>query len=307
MNKPLHSMAGYIRSLQISRYQLFAFVEGIDVDPFFFGEVCRVACQARAVSYRVRPAKELPQAAGGKRALIGFYRFAKSKDRLRFTLGGKTTVLMFYLDKDVDDLIHRLCRSRHICYTQYYDVQNHIFRHADLIRGIASAASVDPVELEENPQFSANWCESAARRWKDWIVLCLIGVRHGVPGPNYRVLSQVNSFLNGPVDAARYQAMKTQFGGHLGLNPVEMDCKIGLTAERVEKHLSCGTFDHVFKGKWYASILEADLRVAFAGRAFQFDRFANRVPAALAATLNFSEPWAERFVGPLERLLEEVF
>lgn len=307
MTKPLHSMAGYLRSLQISRYQLFVFVEGIDADPFFFGEVCRVACQGRAIHYRVRPAKELPQAAGGKLALIAFYRLAKSRGKLRFTLGGKTTVLMFYLDKDVDDLMHRLCRSRHICYTQYYDVQNHIFRHADLIRGIASAASVDPVELEEIPQFDTNWCESAARRWKDWIVLCLIGVRHGVPGPNYRVLSQVNSPLNGPVDSARYQAMKTQFAGHLGLNPIEIDRKIKLTAERVDKCLSGGTFDYVFKGKWYASILEADLRVAFAGRAVQFDRFANRVPAALAATLNFSEPWAKRFVGPLERLLEEAF
>jgi len=83
--------------------------------------------------------------------------------------------------------------------------------------------------------------------------------------------------------------------------------KITLTAKKVEKHLCGGTFDNVFKGKWYASILEVDLRVAFAGRVFRFDRFANRVPSALAATLNFSEPWAERFVGPLERLLEEAF
>lgn len=291
----------------MSRYQLFVFVEGIEVDPFFFGQVCRVACQGRAVAYRVRPAKELPQAAGGKTALITFYRYAKARRRLCFTFGGKTTLLMFFLDKDVDDLMRRMCKSPHVCYTQYYDIQNHVFRHANLIMGVASAASIDPVELEENPRFNENWCHGAARRWKEWTTLCLIALRHRIPGPNYRTVSPINIPLNGPVDAARYVALKSEFAGHLGLNAAEMDRAISVTAKRVEKYLCGGGFDAIFKGKWYATILEHDLREAFAGRAFQFDRFSMRAPSALASTLDFSQPWAEHFIRPLTNLLDATF
>jgi hypothetical protein len=299
-------MGGYLRSLQISRHQLFAFVEGTEVDPFFFGEVCRVASEPRGLSYRVRSAKELSQA-GGKQTLLNFYRFVKKKHKLQFTFGGKTTLLVFYLDKDVDDLTRRLCRSRHVYYTRYYDVQNHVFKHANLLRGAATAASLDPVELSEVlPTLRSNWCEGAVRRWREWLVSCVIAVKHRVPVPNYRVLSQLNTPLNGPVDPAQYQLLKVRFAGHLGLSLPQMERRFTLTTRKIDERLACGTVDCVFKGKWYASILAEDLNVAFSHKAFQSSGLANRLPAALAATLNFSEPWADTFVGPLRTLLDEA-
>lgn len=304
MSRPKHSMAGHLMSLQMSRHNVFAFVEGIDSDPFFYSEVCQLACRDYKVTYRVRPVKELPNAAGGKNALIAFYRYARSKGKLRFTVGKKTTILIFYLDKDVDDLKRRLCRSRHVCYTHFYDVQNHIFRYGDLIKGIAAAASVDPVELRELPIFRGDWREGVVRRWKQWTALCIVAVKHNVPGSNYGIAP---SSSNQTQETAQYQQKKDDVAKKLNISQVDIDLKVSLEADKVEKYLRAGTFDRVFKGKWYPSLLENDLRIALHGRSCKLNGLSGRISSTLIVTLDFSKPWAEQFISPLRALIDESF
>jgi hypothetical protein len=129
------------------------------------------------VSYCVCPAGELPGGAGGKSALIAFYRYARAKAKLFSVLGRKPTTLVFFLDKDVDDLRGTRCRSPHVVYTAYYDVQNHLFRHGDFIRAVSSAVFMDQGELERHPDFGSRWCQRVAHRWREWIVLCLLGAK----------------------------------------------------------------------------------------------------------------------------------
>jgi RNA polymerase sigma-70 factor (ECF subfamily) len=40
---------------------------------------------------------------------------------------------LFYVDKDVDDLLRIRRRSEHFIYSEFYDVLNHIFRNGDLV------------------------------------------------------------------------------------------------------------------------------------------------------------------------------
>lgn len=217
------------------------------------------------------------------------------------------TVVAFFLDKDVDDIKRSKCKSKHVFYTTYYDVQNHIFRHANFMRAAASAVSMDAAELQSHETFKTDWCQHAARRWSKWVALCIFFVKYNVPEPNYRINSPINIPLNGPVNPARYEALLTKARLYLGLTEADTDKKINRILKMVERHLSSGTHDFVFKGKWYATLLELDLRDAFAGRPFQFEGAAKRVPAAMAATLDFSQPWANEFALPLKTLLDQTF
>ncbi len=306
MSRLKHSRTGYLRSLQISRHQVFAFVEGTQVDPFFFGEICRRVCQPNGVGYLVRPARELPGSAGGKSAVIAFYRYARSKARLVSELGRKRTVIVFFLDKDLDDMTRKKCRSPHVIYTTYYDVQNHVFRHSDFGLAAAAAASLDRQELMAHPTFAGNWCQGAARRWREWIALCMLSVKHGVPNANYRVASQVNTPINGPLDLAKYSSAVQTLASSLGVAADVVDRRVDVLRSGIEKQLSGGTYDRVFKGKWYALLLEADLRDAFTANQHQFNGVAGRAAAVMAATMDFSQPWAESFSRPLAELVARL-
>jgi hypothetical protein len=151
VSRPKHSYAGYVNTIRMSRYQVFVFVEGVDVDPYFYGEICARVCGKRGVGYQVRLARELPGGAGGKGALVAFYRYARSRAILFSGFKGKRTAIAFCLDKDVDDLTGRRCRSPHVPYTTFYDVQNHLFKHCDFGRAVASAASISRAELLAHP------------------------------------------------------------------------------------------------------------------------------------------------------------
>jgi hypothetical protein len=246
----------------------------------------------------------LPDRSGGKKALVQFYHYAKTNAKLISTLGGKTTILVFFLDKDVDDIRGCKCRSPHVIYSAYYDLENHLFRHGNLMRGVASAVFIDPIELAEHPRFAGDWCESAARRWKEWIVLCLFAAKRKLRGPYYRVCSQVNIPINGTVDANSFARAVDSARSQLGLTADQMNRALQSISRRVDSHLAEGTYDRVFKGKWYPTILEADIRTAFAGRELQFEGLCGRIVASLAATLDFSQEWANHFVEPLAALVE---
>ena len=71
MNRLRHSPSGYLRYMQMSRFQIFAFVEGKENDPYVSGKVCDSVCRPVGVSYIICRAQELPEGAGGKQTLIG--------------------------------------------------------------------------------------------------------------------------------------------------------------------------------------------------------------------------------------------
>jgi hypothetical protein len=283
---------------------MVAFVEGKDLDSSFWGQLCGRVCGSRNVSYRVQVARELPEGGEGKSKLIAFYRFARSRRQLTSSLNGKVSTLVFFLDKDVDEIRRRKCRSPHVIYTLNYDVQNYIFRHGDLFRSASAAASLDLQELSEHPSFAPGWCAKAARRWKDWIVLCLFAVKHAGGRPvNYRSVSPINRPLNGPVDMILHQNQLADTQSRSGIEDEQFSRLIGRLAHQVDRYFSTDTYDLVFKGKWYLTLLENDLRDAFPMRG-QMQNVGTRTAAALLATLDFGGDWATHLRVSIVRVLD---
>src|SRR5438445_2421225 len=157
MSRLFHSWAGFARGMQISRTQLFVFIEGQDNDPYFYSKICESVCVPAGVSYEHRVARELPGGAGGKGALLIFFQYLRRKRLLLSDFKGKRTAAVFFLDKDIDDVLRTRVRSPHVVYTEYYDVENHLFAAADLAEAAAAAASFDKLAIAAALRNEAEW------------------------------------------------------------------------------------------------------------------------------------------------------
>ena len=307
MSRIKYSPNAHLRKLQMSNVSLFAFVEGKELDSNFFGQVCLKVTEPRGISYRIETATELPGGSGGKARLIAFYKYARSKSKLHSVLNGKRTILLFFIDKDIDDLRRTKCRSQHVIYTKHYDVQNYIFRHGEFIRGVSAAASIDPRELASRPLFSADWCESAARRWREWTALCLFSALFSRvnTASNYKNVSTINVPQNGPLNRDLYEARLRELQSSSGLTSTEFDVAMKRVGDMVDLHLSRRTYDRIFKGKWYSTILEMDLRNAFADRG-QMNNAGAKATTALLASLDFSGQWSEHLLNEVAVVVDKL-
>ena len=201
----LHSAEGFWKLLQISTAQVFGFVEGPTDSPFY-DLICAQACGKRQVLYRVRTAVELPGTTGGKPGLLNYFEHLRDTKRLRTSFMGKKMVIVFFLDKDVEDLSRRKRRSKHLIYTQWYDAENHIVENCNLIRAATVAAGLDQQTLEPFMNDSMAWRQSAADRWKDWIKLCLFARLQGLNCDcSFGSLSRVNTPSHGSVDSSEVE------------------------------------------------------------------------------------------------------
>ncbi len=306
MTRLKYTPPGFLRSLQMSRHRLAAFVEGQDIDSYFYGGICERSCSRFDISYQIRLAQELPYQSGGKATLIRFYRYLSRAKKLVSLLGGKNTAVIFFLDKDIDDILRIKCRSRHVIYTEFYDVHNHIFLYSGLTRAVASAISRDLQEVKRQPLFRNDWCTSASQRWRNWVVFCVLSRTHKVRNANYGVTSRINSPINGAVDNGMHQAQLQQLRSLMGWTQARFRAELERVRKVVDRCFSHGKQDYLFKGKWYSTILERDLCDAYRGRGLHSAGIGRRICSALAATLDFSDTWADSFASDVEIVIQSV-
>lgn len=299
MGRVLHSYSGHLRLMQMSATQLFVFVEGKQCDPYFFAEVCSATLNHR-VTYKISTAREISGDTGGKTALLAFFAFLRERKSLVTELGGQKTACIFFLDKDVDDIQRTKRRSPHVVYTQHYDVQNYVFQHGDLVKGSAAAASVDRRRLQTDLGDASRWCRHVAMLWRDWVGLCLLLFEDGIPGEaNYRVSSRVQARPCGPTDPVALRTLTRVIARRANLPVAELRRRLGISASKVDRYYARGEHHRVFKGKWFASVLADDIVRIMAGTPYDNKGLAGKLPCAVAATLDFSENWADHFKQPL--------
>ena len=299
MNRLRHSFKGHLRFMQLSSTNLFVFVEGKQADPFFYSGICRSITDI-SFRYEICTAQQLPGATGGKNALFKFFSFLRQSKKLVSSLGSQGTACIFFLDKDVDDLQHTKKRSQHIVYTEHYDVQNYIFMHGDLLNGAASAASVDPARLRTELSDAMGWCLRIARLWREWISLCLYALEKKISCvTNYKVVSRVQTRPCGHTDASKYDALVRDVAINNGQPEADFRQELESTRKKVDKYFDRGQHHRLFKGKWFATVLADDIARIMVGLPHDSNGLASRLTNTVAATIDFTEPWAEHFRTPI--------
>jgi len=307
MKRLTHSLKAYLRYMQMSRHQLFAFVEGKVTDPYFYGKICDSVCQPAGISYEICRAQEVSGGSGGKQALISFFEYLRRKAALIGAFKGKSTAAIFFLDKDVDDFLRTQRRSEHIVYTSYYGVENHIFVEGDLVEAVAASASMDYQEVVASLGDYERWRREVAQRWKAWVTLCLFVARRKINCEcNYRVTSRVNSPLHGPVDPNAYADRLARVQNQSRLTNKQFKRAFRRVSKLVDDIYAQDEHDRIFKGKWYAILLAATIRNIAGNRPINSAGLETRLPSNVMLTLDFEEPWAEYFKEPVRDLVNRL-
>lgn len=305
MNERLrHPHSVYLRKMQMSRVSLYIFVEGY-TDRYIYSEIADKVCRQYQIEPSVVTAKEINRRGGGKKALLAFFDFLKRKSSLINTFKEKTTVSLFFLDKDLDDFKRTKRRSENIVYTETYDIENYISMYGELCEPCAAAAALDVQSTRAVFDDCEAWRCNASTRWKDWVKLCFFSQVQGVNTiANYgQSASQINHDSYGSVDEVRYEELLSRLQEDSDLSPSEFERVFGRISNRIDRIYLAGHQDLVFKGKWYTGFLVKDIEFVAGGRSFNSNALGERLLSGIAQTLDFDKEWTNHFKEPMRNLL----
>lgn len=309
MSRPRFSSAGFRRRIQMSTAQLFAFVEGRS-DRYVYGKLLDETCGGVGIRFFIFTAEEVAES-GGKRALLGLFDYLRKKDSLiDRSFGTASKVSMFFLDKDVDDYRRTKKRSRHVVYTELYEIENYYFVYGDLAEAAAAAAGLDTSTVRAALPSYEDWRRRAARHWRKWVLLCLYARTRTPRG-------QISRFYNRPVsplheaayaecDEHRYQEYVEQLRAASFLDGPGFAQSMRRLEIKLARLYEEGAHDRVFKGKWYIPFLVEDVRRIASDRSVKTSGLHDRLTTALCQSLDFQADWTRHFVGPARAALKEA-
>jgi alkylation response protein AidB-like acyl-CoA dehydrogenase len=114
----------------------------------------------------------------------------------------------------------------------------------------------------------------------------------------------VQNPLNGQLDAARLRQTVRQMAAKVGMTlPIFKRGHRRIRKRVMQLYLS-GQQDRVFKGKWYAALIDEDVRRLMGQADYDKQGFSSRVTCAVAATLSFTDPWANYYTGRLADIID---
>jgi len=151
-----------------------------------------------------------------------------------------------------------------------------------------------------------NWRYQVAEKWKDWVKLCLFARIQDIGCEcTYSNLSKINQPLYGQLDSTVYAKYLHILKVRSKLLEEQFAKAFEKVSNQVDDLYAAGEYDRVFKGKWYAGFLEAEIKIIAGNHHFHSKTLAVRIITALTMTLNFETNWVEYFNKPLRELVEK--
>jgi len=294
----------------MSKTHLFIFVEGNINDPYFYASLCSTILSETGISFATYNPKHLPISSfgTGKIALISLFKYLSETSALLNEFKGKKTGILFFLDKDIDDLLNKQINSEHVIYTYYYDVENHIVEHGDLYKGCAVAASMDPQEMARSLGDPNVWLKDVAHRWKDWVKICAFVQMSNLSNCplNYARNSLCNKPLTGDVNKTAYEEMLSLLKDDSGLTELDFAARFDRISCIIEEFYQKGEHGKVFKGKWYSVFLAEHIRQLTKTSCGDVSGIERQILRHITSTLDFKAPWTDYFAKPLKKIIYKL-
>lgn len=300
----------YLRKLQISGDTLFVYVEGRS-DRYAYSQVIDAEVAGRMTARpQIITSKELPDGGGGKEALLKFFRFLEARSALIIEGGEQQKLSLFFVDKDIDDLLEQKLESRHVVYTESYEIENYYFLHGDIYEAAASAASLDVQTPRQRLPEQSAWCRNAAELWRGWVTICVLAHMLGDRESRYfsRPCSQVQvgDTVYGELDKERYQQELDQIQHRSGLDDDEFHSEYKKIERIIDEMYARNRHDSIFKGKWHVWFLIEDLENISGDREISRQGLKQRILHSLPLTLDPEDEWASDFRSALNELMDEA-
>lgn len=291
------SAKAYLRSMQISHFRLWVFVEG-ELDKRVYDKILD---NHGSLGYIVQMAHEVDFfSRTGKTALEELHSWFQQNQVLASSYEGKQTVVLFILDKDVDDIRNRSVRCQHVVYTEHYNLENYLFRHGDLCSVLATLCSLDPTLVRKRIGTDpVEWCRRAAAHWQPWVEYCLLAATLQQVQPPTTYGSHTSLMHDGaysPLKSNEQKRLLNELRTRAGLTSQQFDLVVQTAQELVRTAYEQCQHDRFFNGKWYAKFLIEDVRaLAPPGRKIPWDKVGHRLPEWLALTVRGDDPWTHYF------------
>lgn len=301
MNRLAHDFPSKLRACQMSRTEMFCFVEGVENDRYVYSEIAKNIFSKKGIraEYPVANILSSNGRQGGKDILVGFFHYLKSNHVLSADFKGKKTTFAFMLDKDVDDLQGKYIISKHVFYTEHYDLQYYLFLHGDVITSAAAGASIPSEEISGLLGDKSAWLNKCITNWKDWLTICLFLKINNISLGGYAVPSKINTKVYGGLDNSLLTKYKAQAYRKSGFDQVVFDELYAAAEEVVNQLWASGKADQIFKGKWYLYWLVNHLE---AGHGVKLN--AKNLACILCSNLNWKGSWTKRYQVKLSKLVK---
>ena len=303
MTRLVHSEGGYLRSMQISNCQVFAYVEGATDRPFY-ERILRNGL-GNAQPFRIVAAKELPGNTGGKPRIIEWFKSLRRKKALSTISFGKKFVSLFFLDKDIDDATNKRLRSPHVVYTNTYDIEGHLIHRGNFQRALADAVGITSEQAALAIGDPKSWTALQVENWLDWTALCMVSQHRSINiGCTFDRVSAVNTDLVGPVDAAVLADFKTKMRVEYAKTNRNFDRDFSAMQRKITNSVKSGAALRYFKGKWFRSILQKHAPTLLAFPDAQLNSIGERLVLALMTQVGISEdcPMCDEYRQPILRV-----
>jgi len=246
----------------------------------------------------------------GKDVLVRRFRLMRKRRQLVTDLCGKRSVVLFFVDKDIDDQVGRLMQSDHLVYSEFYSVENYWFRYGNIVNAMAIGGGIEHKAAETVVSATAGaWLRRAAEAWQTWVEFCLFIHRNGIRGQaTYRVCSQFHdvAFPYSLGCAAKRASLYAQVSLDCGMSRDALLRKRSIAGRVVRELFSANRFDSVFAGSWYVHFLVADVKTAAAGGELRQKSLHQCLTSALQATVDFSGDWTGRYIAAIERAVRKL-
>jgi hypothetical protein len=294
MARLVRDISAHIRAIQMSERRIFGYCEGRDHDPHIYSNLARSSLNADAFGVVIFRVEEIA-GTGGKSGVTSLYEEFRRRRLLKSSFKNKKFCSLFFMDKDIDDLLKKIIRCPHVFYTEFYDLESHFYIESDLAAAVAAAASLTDDEIPARYADPRAWAEAKAHAWKEWLTLCIYSRTFGVDaGCGYSRPSQINLDLIAPTDANLFSAFKTIL---LSADTTTLRTKkrrLSKILGLLENYRSRGDLHVLFKGKWFEAIIEKELQHDFRGKPVQINGCGSKITAITKHSYDLSSAWADR-------------
>ena len=305
MSKRLkYSPQGLKRALQVTRAEITIFIEGKKSDPYFFDRLFSPHF-SNPMDYRIMRASEVSSkpAGGGKPILLDLFSSLKRAGMLLIDFKGSKSAILFVLDKDIDDVLRTRKRSAHVIYTESYDAEGEIFRHADVPGAIAAACSLPPAQVAATEAILGTYLDRAVSAWQRWVELCVaarLPPELGIAG--YGANSKIHAKVlkhDVTLEASYLAALNVAWAAVANRPATRMKRSEAL----VRAEYSSGRWHTVFKGKWLGYVIGALVDQDFSNAATHTAGFPERLTGHAAQSVDYADPnLRTHYVAPLSHL-----
>jgi hypothetical protein len=297
-----HSSGGLLRLSQMQDARLRIYVEGINCDRNYYGQVLSSVAAEHNIKIAFTVSRDIGGGGEGKERCLRLHDELLQKNQLISQLDGMITISLFIVDKDIDDIEGKSTPSQHFLRTIHHSVENHIVRESDIVGALAATIGIDIPSASELIGDQMTWLRSCFDSWKEWIALCILNRLIQTGTINYKSRSQVNSRCNCPTDTNLVEIWLSRTHSASALSRAQVNLKYEQILLELDLLRAQDEHDKVFKGRWYAAFL-AELGKALMG-SNSFDEKA--LWAALLSHLDNGHPESEDFRRSVRTMLNSV-